>query len=136
MWLILCRSTGKSGNFLYHLHVFMLQGWLIPIVGLCLYLPDSGIRRYTKWWTKLTLFTERNEQLMLRRLATYATLILVTLVLAELFHPLAAIRSLAQGGCRTFPETGKTVCGKFLVYWDAHGGLAQQGFPLSNEFQE
>src|SRR5689334_6043799 len=38
--------------------------------------------------------------------------------------------------CRTFPETGKTVCGDFLTYWDTHGGLAQQGFPLSAEFQE
>ena len=41
----------------------------------------------------------------------------------------------AQGG-RTFPETGKTVSGKFLQYWDGHGGLAQQGFPISEEIQE
>lgn len=73
---------------------------------------------------------------MLRKIATYATIVLVTLVFAELFHPLAALQSMAQSGCRTFAETGKTVCGKFLVYWDTHGGLAQQGFPLSNEFQE
>src|SRR5215216_2206150 len=32
----------------------------------------------------------------------------------------------SQGGSRLFPETGKTVKGKFLVYWDTHGGLAQQ----------
>src|SRR5215203_4317256 len=38
--------------------------------------------------------------------------------------------------CQTFPETGKTVCGKFLTYWNAHGGLRQQGYPISNEFQE
>ncbi len=38
--------------------------------------------------------------------------------------------------CRTFTETGKTVCGRFLAYWDAHGGLAQQGYPISGEFQE
>ena len=37
---------------------------------------------------------------------------------------------------RTFPETGKTVAGKFLSYWDAHGGLAQQGYPISAEMQE
>lgn len=43
---------------------------------------------------------------------------------------------LAQADCRTFPETNKTVCGSFLTYWDTHGGLAQQGFPISNEFQE
>ncbi|HEX9989680.1 MAG TPA: multicopper oxidase domain-containing protein [Chloroflexia bacterium] len=37
---------------------------------------------------------------------------------------------------RTFPETGKTVSGRFLEYWTQNGGLAQQGFPLSDEFQE
>lgn len=49
------------------------------------------------------------------------------------FSPLPAN---AQGGCRTFPETGKTACGRFLDYWNTHGGLAQQGFPISNEFTE
>jgi hypothetical protein len=42
----------------------------------------------------------------------------------------------AQGGSRTFPETGKTVSGQFLDYWNTHGALAQQGFPISNEMQE
>jgi hypothetical protein len=42
----------------------------------------------------------------------------------------------AQGDSRTFPETGKTVKGKFLQYWNTHGGLAQQGFPISEEMQE
>ena len=37
---------------------------------------------------------------------------------------------------RTFKETGKTVSGRFLEYWDTHGGLAQQGLPLSGEIQE
>ncbi len=41
-----------------------------------------------------------------------------------------------QGNCRTFPETARTVCGKFIDYWQAHGGLPQQGFPLSGEFPE
>src|SRR5437870_4714156 len=37
---------------------------------------------------------------------------------------------------RHFPETNQTVSGRFLRYWDAHGGLAQQGYPLSPEFRE
>ncbi|HUP27053.1 MAG TPA: alpha/beta hydrolase [Chloroflexia bacterium] len=37
---------------------------------------------------------------------------------------------------RVFQETGKPVSGKFLDYWEAHGGLQQQGFPISNEMQE
>lgn len=42
----------------------------------------------------------------------------------------------AQTGSRTFPETGKTVKGRFLTYWNAQGGLAQQGFPISEELRE
>jgi hypothetical protein len=44
--------------------------------------------------------------------------------------------SQAQSDSRTFPETGKTVSGQFLAYWTQHGGLAQQGFPISDEMQE
>ena len=44
--------------------------------------------------------------------------------------------SLAQSDSRLFPETGKTVKGRFLKYWDDHGGLAQQGYPISEEMQE
>jgi hypothetical protein len=42
----------------------------------------------------------------------------------------------AQGDSRTFTETGKTVRATFLAYWNGHGGLAQQGFPISDEMQE
>ncbi|MEO5951439.1 MAG: hypothetical protein ABIQ44_03130, partial [Chloroflexia bacterium] len=42
----------------------------------------------------------------------------------------------AQGNSRTFPETGKTVQGRFFEYWNANGGLAQQGYPITNELQE
>jgi hypothetical protein len=37
---------------------------------------------------------------------------------------------------RTFPETGKTVRGLFLDYWQNNGGLAQQGYPISDMFTE
>ena len=42
----------------------------------------------------------------------------------------------AQTGSRFFPETGKTVRGRFLEYWTQNGGLAQQGYPISEEMQE
>jgi methionine-rich copper-binding protein CopC/plastocyanin len=42
----------------------------------------------------------------------------------------------AAENCTTFEETGKKVCGRFLEYWNTHGGLAQQGFPISAEIQE
>jgi hypothetical protein len=38
--------------------------------------------------------------------------------------------------CVTFTETGQQVCGQFLDYWRAHGGLAQQGLPLTDSFTE
>jgi hypothetical protein len=37
---------------------------------------------------------------------------------------------------QTFPQTGKMVRGSFLAYWYSNGGLAQQGLPLTDEFEE
>jgi len=39
-------------------------------------------------------------------------------------------------GSVLFSETGKYVDGIFLEYWQKHGGLPQQGFPISDEFME
>jgi outer membrane biosynthesis protein TonB len=39
-------------------------------------------------------------------------------------------------GSRSFPQTGRTVVGLFLSYWDGHGGLAQQGYPISPVMRE
>jgi multiple sugar transport system substrate-binding protein len=47
-----------------------------------------------------------------------------------------ADRAHAQANCQTFPETNHKVCGKFLTYWNAHGGLAQQGYPLTEAANE
>jgi hypothetical protein len=40
------------------------------------------------------------------------------------------------GNSRTFAETGKTVRGSFLTYWEEHGGLALNGYPISDAFTE
>src|SRR4051795_2643638 len=61
----------------------------------------------------------------------YAFVALILCVPAWGFSP-----TQAQGSSRTFPETGKTVSGRFLEYWNANGGLAQQGYPISAEMQE
>ncbi len=37
---------------------------------------------------------------------------------------------------RYFAETGHTLGGEFGLYWAEHGGLRQQGYPLSDEFTE
>ena len=41
-----------------------------------------------------------------------------------------------QDGVTYFPETGHTLRGKFLDYWQHNGGLAQFGYPLTEEFFE
>ncbi len=72
--------------------------------------------------------------MVLRRFASKFVILALTLVLVLPNFPLTATQ--AQGNSRTFPETGKTVSGRFLQYWSGHGGLAQQGFPISEEIQE
>lgn len=43
---------------------------------------------------------------------------------------------LGTGDSRYFSQTGRTVRGLFLTYWNANGGLAQQGYPISGEISE
>lgn len=71
-----------------------------------------------------------------RVLFSQVGLFVAGIVFATVFQPWAALQSFAQPGCRTFSETKKTVCGRFLQYWQTNGGLAQQGFPISEEFTE
>ncbi len=42
----------------------------------------------------------------------------------------------AQTTSTTFPQTGHTVSDPFLSYWQAHGGLAQFGYPISDVLSE
>src|SRR5215216_5934207 len=69
-------------------------------------------------------------------MSKYLTAILIATFAAAHLASAPTTITRAQGDCRTFPETGKTVCGKFFAYWNTHGGLAQQGYPISGEFKE
>lgn len=73
---------------------------------------------------------------MFRRLAYPLVLVLFGVLLGATLEPFSPHSGYAQAGCQTFKETGKTVCGRFLEYWQKNGGLAQQGLPLSGEFAE
>ena len=42
----------------------------------------------------------------------------------------------ARPSGRYFPETGHTLDGVFLAYWQARGGLAAYGYPISEELRE
>jgi hypothetical protein len=66
----------------------------------------------------------------------YAAMILATFMLGGILQPLSNRSTFAQDQCQTFKETGKWVCGRFLAYWQNNGGVAQQGYPISDEFQE
>jgi phospholipase C len=44
--------------------------------------------------------------------------------------------SVPGSGSVTFPQTGKTLSGIFLDYWNTHGGLMQQGYPISDPMTE
>ena len=48
----------------------------------------------------------------------------------------AAPATVPGTGSRAFPQTGNTVKGIFLQYWDTNGGLPQQGLPISGAMQE
>ena len=62
---------------------------------------------------------------------------MLALLVLLLGVPLAAPpRPAAARGAACFPEVGFCVQGRFLAYWQGHGGLAINGFPLSGERQE
>ena len=59
---------------------------------------------------------------------------LTVLALPALLVPASRMGTVsAQDAVRKFVETGKSVHGRFLQYWEEHGGLAQQGLPISGE---
>ena len=66
-----------------------------------------------------------------RTMLRLSAVIAVFALLLSSFHTAGA-----QGASQTFPETGHTVSGRFLEYWQANGGLAQQGYPISEPMQE
>ena len=64
----------------------------------------------------------------------FVTALSLLTLLSGAFMP-AASRTYAASS-RYFPETGKTVNDPFLSYWTGHGGLAQQGFPITDAYNE
>ena len=62
--------------------------------------------------------------------------ILALMLIAVALRASTPQTGLAQSNVVRFPATGKELKGKFLKYWNKHGGLAQQGYPISNELQE
>src|SRR5215207_1466158 len=61
---------------------------------------------------------------------------LVILALALVFSAAPSLPANAQAAERCFTETGFCVGGRFLDYWEANGGLAQQGLPITAVIEE
>jgi len=78
----------------------------------------------------------KEESTVFKRIIYPVVLIMVGVILGTALQPLSYFQTFAQPGCQTFKETGKVVCSRFLDYWQKNGGLAQQGYPISNEFTE
>jgi hypothetical protein len=75
---------------------------------------------------------------MRHKLLSTGIAIVATVGLMVGYQPTGSKSASAQAGtdCQIFAETGKSVCGWMLQYWNDHGGLRQQGFPISDQFQE
>lgn len=63
-------------------------------------------------------------------------LFVASFLLVSIFSSFGPASTASASNCQAFSETGFSVCGKFLTYWQSHGGLAQQGFPISGVFEE
>ena len=55
---------------------------------------------------------------------------------ATMFDPAARVPNPNQPGVAYFPETGHTLRGAFRRVWERNGGLAQFGYPLTEEYAE
>jgi phosphate binding protein len=69
-------------------------------------------------------------------LSTVWNFVALFALLAGIAPTLGAGTAVAQSNCETFSQTGHQICGRFLEYWNENGGLAQQGYPLTNEAEE
>jgi len=61
-------------------------------------------------------------------------LLVLGLLLTGAAAPASGVRAAPAEQC--FPQTGFCVQGRFLDYWQGHGGLAINGYPLTAERQE
>src|SRR5205807_1365738 len=55
---------------------------------------------------------------------------------ATMFKQDAPVQPKTGTGRDFYPQTGHTLGGIFRDYWNAHGGLAQFGYPLTEEIQQ
>src|SRR5438477_12954873 len=75
-------------------------------------------------------------------LLKHTPFILALTLLAVIAPPLAAAPAAPKpavrlsGGEQRFNQTSRCMHGLFLGYWQSHGGLAQFGYPITDELTE
>mgnify|MGYP001051936556 CR=1 FL=1 len=50
--------------------------------------------------------------------------------------PFKPVQATSDANCTFYPATGHRLCFGFRAFWQANGGLAIYGYPISEEFQE
>lgn len=133
-------ETGKTlrGKFLvYWEQAGGLARHGYPISDEMQEMSDTDGKMYTVQYFERSVFELHTEnqppydvQLQLLGAFRYNQLFPVGLV------PSGGEKANTEPGAQRFPQTGKTVGGKFLEYWERNGGLSQFGYPISNEFEE
>lgn len=103
-----------------------------PISELMSEVSDLDGKRYTVQYFERAVFEYHPENpppynVLLSQLGTFRY---------KQKYPNGAPGQQPQVGGRLFPETGKSISGRFLEYWQQNGGLAQQGYPISDPFVE
>jgi sugar lactone lactonase YvrE len=66
----------------------------------------------------------------------HTALLAIVLLVLNLMFPASRVFAQAASDSQFFPETGKSVSGKFLQYWRSHGGLPIFGFPITDAQME
>jgi plastocyanin len=98
------------------------------------YVTETGIIRVDATRRRMHLPTGKGDHMFNSRVRWPVILAALTLIVPAV--AMASENQLRTLHCLTFQETGKTTCDPFSDYWESHGGLAQQGFPISDVFQE
>jgi phospholipase C len=108
---------------------------LVSICGLLLFLPlfsfDAGVPSARATQQSLESSLSNNQDI-----DTLAPVISSHLNAPASAGTLQVSSPTQQNASITFPQTGQTVQGRFLQYWQNHGGLAQQGYPITPERHE
>ncbi len=69
----------------------------------------------------------------MKRILNYAVMVLAVMLMSAVAAAQnTSANSAAQAEDHFFPETGHTVPAIFYQYWQTHGGLKQQGYPITD----